>query len=48
MTTQVIDVIDTCNLACPYCFWPINSLKKLSLEQFKKKILDDATKIIGL
>jgi len=46
MTTQVIDVIDTCNLACPYCFWPINSLKRLSLEQVEEKILDDVKYVV--
>lgn len=46
MTTQVIDVIDTCNLACPYCFGPINSAKRLSLQQVEEKIQPNAKYVV--
>ena len=46
MTTQVIDVIDTCNLTCPYCFGPINSAKRLSLQQVEEKIQADAKYVV--
>jgi len=47
MTTQVIDVIDTCNLACPYCFGPVNSKKRMSLSQVESK-LDKSSKYVVL
>jgi len=47
MTTQVIDIIDTCNLKCPYCFWPINSLKRKSIEEIAS-IIDKNAKYVVL
>jgi len=46
MTTQVIDIIDTCNLACPYCFGPINSLKRKSAKEVEKLIKDETKYVV--